>query len=88
MRDHLAQLDFAPGLWNDLLLHLHLLEMDPNGRSTQVNFCSLPPMRWASLATRWTSTANQPQERHAGRDGADFQLKFAEHCRKLATMCC
>ena len=86
MRDHLTQLDFAPGLWNNLVLHLHLLEMDPNGRSTQVDFCSLPPMRWASLATRWASTANQLQERHIGRDGADFQLKFAEHGRKLAGM--
>ena len=86
MRDHLAQLDFAPGLWNDLLLHLHLLEMDPNGRSAHVDFRSLLPTRSASLATRWTSTANQPQERHTGRDGADFQLKFAEHGRKLAGM--
>ena len=47
MRDHLAQLDFAPGLWNDLLLHLHLLEMDLNGRSAHVDFRSLPPTRWA-----------------------------------------
>ena len=86
MRDHLAQLDFAPGLWNDLVLHLHLLEMDPNGRSAHVDFRSLPPTRSASLAARWTSTANQPQERHTGRDGADFQLKFAEHGRKLAAM--
>ena len=86
MRNHLLQLVFAPGLCNDLVLHLHLLEMDPNGRSTQVDFGSLPPMRWASLATRWASTANQPQERHIGRDGADFQLKFAEHGRKLAGM--
>ena len=86
MRDHLAQLDFAPGLCNDLVLHLDLLEMEPNGRSTQVDFCSLSPTRWASLATRWTSKANQLRERRAGRDGADFQLKFAEHCRKLAGM--
>ena len=86
MRDHLAQLDFAPGLWNDLLLHLHLLEMDPNGRSAHVNFRSLPLTRSASSGTRWISTANQPQERHIGRDGADFQLKFAEHGRKLAAM--
>ena len=86
MRDHLAQLDFAPGLWNDLLLHLHLLEMDPNGRPAHVDFRSLPPALWASSGTRWTSTANQPQERHIGRDGADFQLKFAEHGRKLAAM--
>ena len=48
MRDHLAQLDFAPGLCNDLVLHLDLLEMEPNGRSTQVDFCSLSPTRWAS----------------------------------------
>ena len=82
MRDHLAQLDFAPGLCNDLVLHLHLLEMEPNGRSAHVDFCSLPPTRWASLATRWTSKANQLRERRAGRDGADFQLKFAEHGRK------
>ena len=85
MLDHLAQLDFAPGLCNDLVFHLHLLEMDPNGRSAHVDFRSLPPTRSASLATRWTSTANQPQERHTGRDGADFQLKFAEHGRKA---CC
>ena len=86
MRDHLAQLDFAPGLWNDLLLHLHLLEMDLNGRSAHVDFRSLPLTRSASSGTRWISTANQPQERHIGRDGADFQLKFAEHGRKLAAM--
>ena len=86
MRNHLLQLVFAPGLCNDLVLHLHLLEMDPNGRSTQVDFCSLPPTRWASLATIWTSKANQLRERRAGRDGADFQLKFAEHGRKLAGM--
>ena len=85
MRDHLAQLDFAPGLWNDLLLHLHLLEMDLNGRSAHVDFRSLPLTRSASSGTRWISTANQPQERHIGRDGADFQLKFAEHGRKA---CC
>ena len=82
MRDHLAQLDFAPGLWNDLLLHLHLLEMDLNGRSAHVDFRSLPLTRSASSGTRWISPAKQPQERHIGRDGADFQLKFAEHGRK------
>ena len=54
--------------------------------SSPVDRLTICVYRDAPNAKRSTLRQGQPQERHAGRDGADFQLKFAEHGRKLAGM--